>query len=121
MININEAYDIVSTGFNDPEQPKHPLQQPPGPSEEIRPEDYGTDLDFEVYDHGETSVFYPVSKAALKWGDQHLPADSDRWRGVGFIVEAEWIDLVCRQARMDKLVSLDDALHEEQEQQRGMT
>lgn len=103
-------------------QPKHPLKQPPGPNgwDLITEADFGTDFDFELYENYHTTVFYPVSKAALQWSYRFLPSDSPRWRGVGFVIENRFIDLVCRQARMDKLVSLDDALHEEQEKQRQM-
>ena len=86
--------------------------------DEITKEDFGNEFDFELYEFEDTTVFYPVSKAALQWAYRFLPGDCPRWRGVGFVIENEWIGLICRQARMDKLVSLDDAENEEQDKQR---
>jgi len=109
---------IIYRTLNQINQPKHPLAQPPGPNgwDLITDKDFGNEFDFELYENYHTTVFYPVSKAALQWSYRFLPSDCPRWRGVGFVVENRFIALVCRQARMDKLVSLDDAENENESQ-----
>lgn len=90
------------------------LAQPPGPNswDTITKADYGNEFDFELYEREDTTVFYPVSRAALQFCYRFLPADCPRWRGIGFVVENEWIDLIVRQARHYKLVYLGDAMAE---------
>ena len=114
--------DVLSEALKDIANPLEVLPPIPvaGPNswDQITKDDFGNEFDFELYEFENTTVFYPVSRAALQWGYRFLPADCDRWRGVGFKVENQYIDLVVRQARIDKLVLLDDALHEEQEKQR---
>lgn len=111
-------HDIAATGLNDPE--REVLEKTSGPNDwaNIKPSDFGTSFDFELYDHGDTTVFYPVSKAALQWGYRFLPEHCDRWRTVGFVIDSQYIDMVVNQAKAAKLVYLDDAMNEADEKQR---
>ena len=69
--------------------------------------DRGTELeyDYEVYDHGDTTVIYPVAKAAQEWCAAHLPANSERWGRHGYVIRTDSADLVLSGMKRDGLVS----------------
>ena len=98
-------------------QPKHPLKQPPGPWEPITEADYGNEYDFTLYEFEDTTVFYPVSRAALQYCYRFLPEDCPRYRGIGFVIENEHIALFVRQARLNNLISLEDYEFAEEDNQ----
>jgi hypothetical protein len=102
--------------------PKNPLMVKPGPNDwdAIKNDvsKFGPEHDFELYDQGETTVFYPVSEAALQWSNRFLPTDLDRWGERGLKIETQWIDMIVRQAKHDRLMSedeFDEAMAEMQE------
>jgi len=84
-----------------------PTQQECGPNDwdNIAASDFGPDADYEIYDHHDTVVFWPVSNAALQWANKHLPKDCDRWHTKGFVVEVKNIDAVIAGAMRDNLMS----------------
>jgi len=93
-------------------------QQECGPNDwdNIAASDFGPDADYEIYDHDDTVVFWPVSNAALQWCYKHLPEDLDRWGSKGFVIEAANIDAVIAAAMRDNLMSeaeFDQAMHEQ--------
>lgn len=79
--------------------------------DEVTPEDFG-DWDYEIYDHGDSWVFYPVSNAALQWAYKHFPENGPRWGAKGFIVDYPlsnvYSELILEKATEDKLVSEDE-------------
>lgn len=102
LLNITRAQD-----------PRNLLAQPAGPNswDEVGPGDFGPEHDFEIQIVHRTeplSVFKPVSSAALQWCYRFLPANCPRYGERSFVVKNKWIDLVCRQARHDNLMSLED-------------
>jgi len=112
------GHRYVATGLNDPERSEIDyLKVSPGPNlwSEIGPDDFGTEFDYETYDHGDTTVFYPVSNAALQWCYAFLPEDCPRWHGLGFVIETVYIKLVLQKAHDDKLVFLGDVMAEDEE------
>jgi len=70
-------------------------------------QDRGTELefDYEVYDHGDTTVIYPVAKAAQEWCAKALPANSERWGVHGYVIRTAAADAVCRGMKRDGLIS----------------
>jgi len=72
--------------------------------------DRGTELeyDYEIYDHGDTTVIYPVATAAQEWCAAHLPANSERWSTHGYVIRTEAADAVCSGMQRDKLISEDE-------------
>ena len=97
-----------------------PLQSPPGPNDwdNIGPEDYGPEHDFEVSDEGSIFIFTPISNAAFQWCYKHLPEDCPRW-GVGFAIEHRFIDAIVEGAKRDNLMSewdYEQAMNEMNEQ-----
>ena len=88
---------------------RDPLQTPPGPNDwdNIAPEDFGPEHDFEVTNHGTIFIFDPISVAATQWCYKHLPADGPRW-GKGFVIEHRYIEAIVNGARRDNLMSLED-------------
>jgi len=95
-----------------------PTAQISGPNDwdNIAASDFGPDADYEIYDHGDTVVFYPVSNAALQWCYKNLPENLDRWGSKGFVIEATNIDAVIAGAKRDNLMSeaeFDQAMNEQ--------
>lgn len=76
--------------------------------EEITPEEFGPEQDFDLEDHDTFWVVTPVSEAALQWLYYHLPEDAPRWNAKGFKVEADYITLLVARMRQDKLMSRQD-------------
>ncbi len=114
-----EQFDIL----HDIARTADPLQCFPGPNnwDNIKPSDFGPEHDYELLDHGDTVVFFPISEAGLQWCYKVLPEDTPRWGSKGFVIEAEYIDLLCRAARENNLMSEDEyefAMQEMNEQRR---
>jgi len=86
------------------------LQRPPGPNkwDEMQPEDFGPQHDFDIEDHGSIVVFDCDSRAALHWCYKHLPDDCPRWGGTGFAIEHRFIGPIIEGARRDGLMSRQD-------------
>jgi len=99
---ISEALDICRATLA-----PMPTAQTSGPNDwdNIAASDFGPEADYEIYDHGDTVVFWPVSNAALQWANKHLPEDLDRWGSKGFVIEATNIDAVIAGAQRDNLMS----------------
>ena len=94
-----------------------PTAQISGPNDwdNIAASDFGPDADFELYDHGDTVVFWPISNAALQWIYKHLPKNLDRWGSKGFVIEIHNINAVIAGAKRDNLMSeaeFDQAMNE---------
>lgn len=49
------------------------------------------DADFLVNNQGSIFILTPVSEAAIKWCDTHLPDDAQRWGRNGYVVEHRYI------------------------------
>ncbi len=117
MIDIHEAYEIVSSGFNDVEyvEPDY-LKAKAGPNswKDVKPEDFGPEHDYETTDLGDRWVVHPISNAALQWCDSHFHENIDRWC-TGYVVEVEYIKFVLYWAKQDGLMS-EDEYNEAQEE-----
>ena len=72
--------------------------------DEIGPEDFGPEHDFELNDQGTIWIFDPISTAALQWCYAHLPEDCPRW-GKGYVVEHRYIEDIVNGAKRDNLMS----------------
>lgn len=105
--------DIATTasafGVNEPHQIKFPHELP-GPNnwDEVGPDDFGPEHDFEILDHGSIIIFTPISNAALQWCYKHLPESAPRHGRVGYVVEPRYIDDIVAGARRDGLMSEED-------------
>ena len=106
MTDLNDALRSISYGLVEP----HRVQFPhclPGPNnwDNIQPEDFGPEHDFELFDHGSIWIFFPISEAALQWCYKHLPEDCPRWGAKGFAIEHRYIEDIVAGARRDNLMS----------------
>ena len=72
--------------------------------------DRGTELeyDYEIYDHGETTVIYPVANAAKEFLASILPANCTRWGAAGYSLETEYVHLVLKAMQDVRLISEDE-------------
>ena len=87
----------------------------------------GTNLpfDYEVYDHGDTTVLYPVANNAREWLYAHLPADCPRWGAEGWVIENRFVTGIMAHMTRDKVISEDEytlrmEVAEEQNQMAGV-
>lgn len=60
--------------------------------DEIGPDDFDPDGDYEVTGHGSIQIVTPLSNAGRQWLYKHLPADCPRWGADGFAIEARYLD-----------------------------
>ncbi len=79
----------------------------PGPNrwDSIQPSDFGPEWDYELENHITQWIITPVSEAALQWLYCHLPEHCPRYGARGFIVEAEYLNIVVKGMTRDKLMS----------------
>ena len=86
------------------------MSKEPGPNrwDDIQPEDFGPEHDFELEDHDTFWLVTPVSEAALQWVYRYLPEDCPRWGAKGFKIEADYITLLVARMRQDNLMSRQD-------------
>jgi len=99
------------------------LSRAPGPNNwaEVGPCDFGPQEDYFVIDHGEFSVFCPVSNAAIQWCYAKLPEDCPRY-GLGFKIETKALPAILKSAERDRLMSEQeyaDAMNENEQLMRS--
>ncbi len=94
-----------------------------GPSTWPRHKGVGEHYDYEILEHDQYTVLFPVCDAALQWFYRYLPEDTPRW-GVneyamnGFKVESERVDEILRGLYRDHLYSDRDRADEENDRSR---
>lgn len=92
----------------------------PNTWDQIGPEDFGPQHDFDLENHITTVVLDCYSNAALQWCYKHLPEDCPRWGATGFVIESHYIEGIILAMEVDGLMSrtaYDWAMAEEQELQ----
>lgn len=79
----------------------------PGPHlwDDVQPSDFGPEWDYELENHITRWIITPISEAALQWLYYHLPEHCPRYGAKGFIVEAEFVNLVVKGMTRSKLMS----------------
>jgi len=82
----------------------------PGPNnwDDIQPEDFGPEHDFELNDQGNVWLFTPISNAAVQWLRKKLPEDAPRWGACSYVIEHRYISDIVERARADNLMSEQD-------------
>ena len=82
----------------------------PGPNnwDNITPEDFGPEHDFELNDQGAVWLFTPISNAAVQWLRKKLPEDAPRWGAESYVIEHKFISDIVERAREDGLMTKDD-------------
>jgi hypothetical protein len=103
------------------EQPR-PKPAPANNWKEMQDE-RGDHFDYELYDHGDTVVIYPVCDAALHWLYKHRPENNPRWGAKGFVIDSSIIDRVTQDMWRDGLISEEEFeanMNELQQQYRMM-
>lgn len=106
---MNEDTSIplyVPTSFDAPRL----FSRTPGPNlwSSVQPSDFGPQHDYELENHITKWIITPISEAALQWLYCHLPEHCPRYGAKGFIVEAEYVNLVVKGMTRDKLMSPDE-------------
>ena len=74
----------------------------------IQPEDFGPEHDFELNDRGDVWLFTPISNAALQWCYYKLPEDAPRWGACSYVIEHKFISDIVERARECGLMTRDD-------------
>jgi len=72
---------------------------------DIKLSDFGPEWDYELENHVTRCIITPISEAALAWLYCRLPEHCPRYGAKGFIVEAEWVNIVVKGMTRDKLMS----------------
>lgn len=76
--------------------------------DDIGPEDFGPEHDFDIEDHGSIVIVDCYSNAALQWCYKHLPQDCPRWGATGFAIEARYVGAIIEGMRRDALMTRQD-------------
>lgn len=122
---LQQTIEDIGYGLT-PDFDSHPLPEKiiegPNSWDEVTSEDFGLEGDYELLDHGDEQVFYPLSNAGLQWAFKRFPEDCDRWQRLGFKFETRWLELITFAASRDKLMAYSEyeqAMNELQELERG--